>query len=403
VGSLVRVSFTGDLKSLSLSTVLQILSSEDKTGVLEVVRGSRRTSISMRSGRIIAASSGHRELQLGYLLDSKRLVPRNKIEQALKQANRTGKRLGEMLLAQGLIDEDTLKRVVYHQVRETVLDVFLFEEGKFEFHDQAVVMDEGAFEEISAMEIILEAARRMDEWSVMTGVIPNDTVVFSVCDSAERESGEVDLEKNESRIISMLDGNKSVREIIKLSGIQEFQVYKSLYAMAISNLIAPVEKPAAPKKELGVVDLAAFLGIYHEVLLTVCRHLESQVGKAVSVGVFAQCLASVPKKDKRLVAHYQLKQSADENSSRILSVVAEYYQGAEALSKVITTFNRLVKCLLVQEKKVLGDAPTLHTVGQIRELLEVLKKSREEKGRSLVIRSIETVLSGICGELSSRA
>ena len=80
------MAFKGDLKSLTLSTVLQILSSEDKTGILEIVRGPTKSSIYLKDGKIIAASSGHKQLQLGALLYSKELITKDQLREAVEEA-----------------------------------------------------------------------------------------------------------------------------------------------------------------------------------------------------------------------------------------------------------------------------------------------------------------------------
>ncbi|UCF02900.1 MAG: DUF4388 domain-containing protein [Deltaproteobacteria bacterium] len=159
-----EVGIKGNLKSLGLSTILQILSSEDKTGVLQFVQGDRIRSIYIRNGKIVAAS-GREGLRLGQILYGKGMISQEQLQEALEKARETDKRVGEVLLDFGYIEEDDLKELIRYQIREAVLDISLWVEGDFEYRDCPLEFDERGVEDVSTMAIILEAAARRDEWA----------------------------------------------------------------------------------------------------------------------------------------------------------------------------------------------------------------------------------------------
>jgi hypothetical protein len=159
-----EVDIKGNLKSLGLSTILQILSSENKTGVLQLVQGSRIRSIYIRNGKIVAAS-GRDGLRLGQILYGKGLISQEQLQEALEKAMESDKRVGGVLLDLGYIEEDGLKELIRYQIREAVLDISLWVEGDFEYRDCLLEFDERGVEEFSTMGIILEAAARRDEWA----------------------------------------------------------------------------------------------------------------------------------------------------------------------------------------------------------------------------------------------
>jgi hypothetical protein len=400
------VPFTGDLKSLTLSTVLQILSSENKTGVLEIVRVDTKSSIYLKDGKIIAASSGQKHHQLGHLLCAKEIITPEQLRQAIEQSQKSGRRLGEVLLVLGFLSQDTLKEVVRHQVRETVLDLFLLEEGQFEFNDSPVQFDEDVFEEINAMEIMLEAARRMDEWAVIKKVIPSDTLVFKISEQATKESGKVSLETGEWRLVSMLDGSKSVREIIKHSGSGEFNVYKTLYAMATSKLINAVEKPTEPEKpveEEGDDELAIVLPVYHDVVVTISRHLQDQLGQGYWTKILETCKGSLSPEGQQIVGPYQVNLSALENVNQVLAVVNKHHQGPGTTKTVGSGFNKLIACLLLQETEILGAKQTMQTIGRIYELLGVVEKYRGSEGKLRLVHALKETVSRVAARVGGKA
>jgi Lar family restriction alleviation protein len=159
-----EVGIKGNLKSLGLSTILQILSSENKTGVLQFVQGNRIRSIYIRNGKIVAAS-GRKSLRLGQILSGRGMISQKQLQEALEKVKETDKRVGEVLLDLGYIEEDGLKELIRYQIREAVLDISLWVEGDFEYRDCLLEFDERGVEDFSTMAIILEAAARRDEWA----------------------------------------------------------------------------------------------------------------------------------------------------------------------------------------------------------------------------------------------
>ena len=70
-----------------------------------------------------------------------------------------------MLLDLGYVSEDELRELIHHQIREAVLDLSLWGEGEFAYHECQVEFDQRGVEDINTMGLILEAARVIDEWA----------------------------------------------------------------------------------------------------------------------------------------------------------------------------------------------------------------------------------------------
>jgi Lar family restriction alleviation protein len=156
--------FKGNLKSIGLSTILQILSSDKKTGILQFTNGQKRRAICLKEGKIIAGS-GQPGMQLGQILYQKGLISPETLLQVLDKAKKAGKRVGEMLLALGYLNEDTLKELIHHQVREVVFDLLGWTEGDFHYQDCLVEFDDLVVQDINAFQLLLESAVRKDEWA----------------------------------------------------------------------------------------------------------------------------------------------------------------------------------------------------------------------------------------------
>jgi hypothetical protein len=155
-------SIRGNLKSFDFPVILQILSSANKTGILYINQGQEVRAIYFREGKIVAAN-GREGLRLGQIGCGKGIISQEQLQSALVEAKKTARQMGEVLLALEYITEDGLKELVRHQIHEIVLEIFLWEDGDFEYRDYPVRFEERGTEKINTMRIILEAAARKDE------------------------------------------------------------------------------------------------------------------------------------------------------------------------------------------------------------------------------------------------
>ena len=156
------VAFRGSLKSVNLSSILQFFSSEKKTGILQLTRGQQKGAICLKSGNIIAASCNW-GFQLGQILHEKGLISKKSLNQSLSIATKTGKSVGEVLLSSEDISLEALMKAVRRQIREVVMEVLFWTDGRFQYRDHKVDFGRHGVEEISTIAIILEATVRNDE------------------------------------------------------------------------------------------------------------------------------------------------------------------------------------------------------------------------------------------------
>ena len=156
-----QVGLRGNLQSFDFSMVLQIVSKGGKTGVLYFRQGEEVRALHLRDGNIIAAG-GSEGLRLGQIGCGKGFISQEQLQEVLVEAKKSGRRMGEVLLDLACMNEDDLKELIRHQIREIVLELACWEEGDFEFRDYPVEFDERGIEDINIMRIILEAAASRD-------------------------------------------------------------------------------------------------------------------------------------------------------------------------------------------------------------------------------------------------
>ncbi len=94
----------------------------------------------------------------------------------------------------------------------------------------------------------MEAARRLDEWRVLSKKIPSVELVPEFVILENRE-GQINLNTMEWLLLSKIDGQRSVRQIAGAAGMGVFDAAKLLYGLVATNLIRLKEKGAAPVAE----------------------------------------------------------------------------------------------------------------------------------------------------------
>lgn len=177
------MSLVGRLEDIELPELIQFLANNRKTGRLTLSRRDGHGVVLMRLGRILYAASNSVRETLGNLLVCRGLVTETTLMEALEHQHwgREGKRLGEILLEMGKLDEAALEDVMKDQTRAVIQELFGWTAGFFKF-ESLDIPDRGDVEVdardfllmkgVNTDEVLLEAARRLDESREVLGVDP---------------------------------------------------------------------------------------------------------------------------------------------------------------------------------------------------------------------------------------
>jgi hypothetical protein len=175
------MAFQGSLKELPLPDIIQLVSVSGKTGAFALTRaGYPRGEIYLRSGQIVHA------------------------------------RVGEL------------------EGEEAVYELAIWPEGDFLFTPGKEA--ERRTIERSNTNLLMEAARRIDEWQVLSKRIPSTRLVPVFTNQATTTS--VSLTPQEWSLICKLDERRSIDEIAAGLGMSAFDTCKLLYGLITSGLVA---------------------------------------------------------------------------------------------------------------------------------------------------------------------
>ena len=231
------MAIRGSLKEASLPDVLQLLSMGKKTGCLSVGHRGSFGYIFFDKGKISYASIVNRRDRLGDMLVKNGKITQKQLDNAVDaQIRRRDKKLGELLVEQRALTREQLQEFLKVQIEEAVYFLFTWTEGSFNFEPDVAPEQQDTLVSIGPESLLLEGARRVDEWSLIEKKIPTFDIVFEI-DRAQTQANESKLTREQRVVLALIDGVRDVHAVFEESGLVEFDAGKALYGLATANCI----------------------------------------------------------------------------------------------------------------------------------------------------------------------
>jgi hypothetical protein len=183
------MAFQGSLAELHLPDIIQLISVSGKTGVFHLADGSLKGQIYLHEGKIVHA----------------------------------------------VLEDVTGEEAVYA--------LAIWSQGDFKF-EPGIATEERTITK-SNTNLLMEAARRLDEWRVLSKKIPSTEMIpeFVVQDTRE---GQINLNTSEWLILSKIDGSRTIKTIAQSANLSVFDVAKILYGLVATGLIRLRDSGTAP-------------------------------------------------------------------------------------------------------------------------------------------------------------
>lgn len=193
------MSFQGSLKELPLADIVQLVAVSGKTGMFALNRGVDQGAVYIQNGQITHATVNDTE--------------------------------GE----------------------DAIYALALWNEGQFQF--SAGIEPEARTITRSNTNLLMEAARRSDEWKILSKKIPTtEAVPQLVC--REGLSEPVTLTPMEWLVVTGIDGIKSIEDIARAARLSAFDVAKTLYGLITADLVGIRSKAEARAASAAVAQAA---------------------------------------------------------------------------------------------------------------------------------------------------
>jgi hypothetical protein len=245
------MAIEGPLRELGIHDVFQLLDLSRKTGTLRVTSELRDNdgTVFFDSGRVIHASIRSSALPLGVMLVKGGKISESDLEhaRAVQRERLDAPRLGEVLVEIGAITTRELERQIRQQIEAVVFELMSWREGFFSFEERGVGdAPAEASIKISTEALLMEGARRIDEWSRIADKVPNLAVIPVLAPVDNDHPTLLDLLPNEWAVLALIDGASDLRQIAAQLGQSEFDVAKIMYGLVSTGVVAlrPGDRPS---------------------------------------------------------------------------------------------------------------------------------------------------------------
>ncbi|MBI4541389.1 MAG: DUF4388 domain-containing protein [Gemmatimonadetes bacterium] len=263
------MAIEGPLSELSVHDVFQLLDLSRKTGILTLTsnRAGESGVVHFDRGQVIGASKKGEDAtpRVGNILLRAGKVTEGELRRAREiQLEQPDRRFGEILVEMGSIRPEDLREALRFQIEETVHALLKWEEGYFSFVELEDSPDPGRLVRIRAESLLMESARRVDEWTTIAQKVPDARVIPALAPLDEsRGAPVVDLRPEEWEVLAEIDGRRNLTEIATTLGVSEFDVAKTVFGLVTTGIVEVVDAPSR-----GEVSRAG-----HELTLTEAHRL----------------------------------------------------------------------------------------------------------------------------------
>jgi tetratricopeptide (TPR) repeat protein len=241
------MAIEGPLRELGIHDVFQLLDLSRKTGALRVTSDLRDDAgdVLFDGGKVIHASVRSNPTSIERILRAAGKLTDADLA-AARAIDQPALGLGDRLVLAGVITQRELERQLRQAIESVVFELMSWREGFFSFEERAigeVTLD--ARIRISTESLLMEGARRIDEWSRIADKVPSLAVVPMLSPVEDDRASVLDLLPHEWEVLMMIDGERDLRGIAASLGRNEFEIAKIAYGLVSTGVVELVHPGTA--------------------------------------------------------------------------------------------------------------------------------------------------------------
>lgn len=265
------MALEGSLKDFGLADIFQLIYLQKKTGILTMKNASSEAKVLFEKGLVVKAETSNLEglNKIGQILARSNKITEDQLNEALSKQNKSKDKIGETLIKMGAIQKEDLVKALGIHVREAVLNLFKWKEGRYSFEPAEISIERDYWLPVNTEFLIMEGVRRIDEWPFIEKKIPNLEIIFeknqeipenirvvkpeedtitNMVTENEMDKG-IQITQEEKNLYDLVDGQQNVRQLIEISNMGEFETCKTLSNLLTAGLIAQKYAMEQPKME----------------------------------------------------------------------------------------------------------------------------------------------------------
>ena len=245
------MGFAGNLRTLSLPEVVQTLARIQATGILRLAADEGHRDVVFNQGAIIGVefkSGGERQALL------QRMIMQNKLDAtaaASISAAGSETQVVQSLIDQGLVTDDDVNEARQRQAEEELISLCTWEAADFVFHDASPEEPEASelvdkFSSlgltINSSSLLMEAARRIDEWSRLKERLPDGQMVLGVANGQDEGLAKASVEYPAVAVVPLVDAMRTIDDIVKDAVVTRLEVYQVLAELLEKKIVCQLSR-----------------------------------------------------------------------------------------------------------------------------------------------------------------
>jgi hypothetical protein len=223
------MALQGNLRDFSVPEILQLLASQKKTGCLTMEWNSERAVVFLQEGQIVSTRSpglSREDSLLAFLLKVHRITEEQHkgLVAIQKESNRDAE---ELLQTGGYLNAIELAGFLDRMIIDDLMHLVRWESGSYRF-DPNSRWPNAPLVKLGLEASLLEASRRVDEQKRFVSVFKDPHRQIAVHDLPDPNQPLTDAERD---LFGIIDGQRTVEEIVRLAPLSEYEAYETLHRM----------------------------------------------------------------------------------------------------------------------------------------------------------------------------
>jgi hypothetical protein len=245
------VALEGNLKDFSLADMFRLLDNGSKSGTLHVTGTTGEGIVCFHAGQIFFASTSPQRDPIGKRLSRAGVISDKQLRQAqglmkIQKRDKATRKLGQILVDEGYLDAEVLEEFISGQITDALFEMLRWDEGELRFEPQEDCADVDLGLSLPVDVAVAEARKRLDAWAKILEKIPSMDVRFAMSSTPGQKPMDIHLKPREWMLLCYLHGSRSVKELVELTGYNDFDTAKTLYGMYVGGLIEQVGPAGEP-------------------------------------------------------------------------------------------------------------------------------------------------------------
>jgi hypothetical protein len=232
-----RYQYRGDLRETALPEMLFTIYLHRVPGLIECRGGGTVRKVHLRDGAVVHASSSDRADSLGtYLLQSGKITrDQHTLTENVRKAS-PEKRLGELLIENGVLSPAQLYEAIQEQIRSIVWSLFSWEEGEVTFSIGEFDEDGMIRIHLPMQQVILQGVKRVPDAKTLVARLGRKDTVFEPTWTTEDLIAAA-LDEVELQLLRLVDGKRTLYEVCTQGPFSPAENARLVYALHVLRLI----------------------------------------------------------------------------------------------------------------------------------------------------------------------